>query len=95
MRIPFINRLLTLTLGVGLMASAWSADVSLKKEEVPPKVLATMEKAANGNALIDYEKETNKKDGKVIYTANFKDKAGKEMEVEVNPDGTLIKVAAE
>ena len=94
MHIAFVNRLMVLTLGLGLMATAWSADVSLKKEEVPPAVLATMEKAANGSALIDYEKET-KKDGKVIFTANFKDKDGKEMEIEVSPDGTLIKVAAE
>ena len=94
MRLSFINRLLTLTLGIGLTASAWSAEVALKKEEVPPVVLVTMEKSADGNALSDYEKETDKK-GRVIYTANFKDKAGKEMEIEVNPDGSLIKVAAE
>ena len=94
MRLSFINRLLTLTLGIGLTASAWSAEVALKKEEVPPVVLVTMEKSADGNALSDYEKETDK-EGRVIYTANFKDKAGKEMEIEVNPDGSLIKVAAE
>lgn len=94
MRFSFINRLLTLTLGIGLTASALSAEVALKKEEVPPVVLVTMEKSADGNALSDYEKETDK-EGRVIYTANFKDKAGKEMEIEVNPDGSLIKVAAE
>ena len=94
MRTSFIHRLLTLTLGIGLTVSAWSAEVTLKKEEIPPVVLATMEKSADGHALTAYEKETDK-EGKVIYTANFKDKAGKEMEIEVNPDGTLIKVAAE
>lgn len=94
MRLSFMPRLLTLTLGAGLMLSGWSAEVVIKKEEVPPAVLATMEKAAEGATLSDYEKETDK-DGKVTFTADFKNKAGKEMEVEVNPDGSLLKVGAE
>jgi hypothetical protein len=94
MRFASIPRLLTLALGLAATTAAWSADEPLKKENVPAAVLSTMEKAAGGQKLIDFEKETSK-DGKVIFTANFKDTAGKEQEIEVAPDGTLIKVAPE
>jgi hypothetical protein len=94
MQFASIPRLLTLALALAVTTAAWSADVSLKKEDVPAAVLATMEKAGGGQKLIDFEKETGK-DGKVVFTANFKDTAGKEQEIEVAPDGTLIKVAPE
>ncbi|HEX3133349.1 MAG TPA: hypothetical protein VHX44_07165 [Planctomycetota bacterium] len=84
-----------LVAGSFLSAGLWSADdeVELKKEEVPAAVLATMEKAAAGAALDEFEKETKK--GVVVFTATFDGKDKKEMEVTVDAQGKLISVEAE
>lgn len=83
-----------LVAGSFLSAGLWSAEdeVELKKEEVPAAVLETMQKAAGGAVLGEFEKETKK--GVVVFTATFtKDK--QEMEVTVDPQGKLISVEAE
>lgn len=52
-----------------------------------------MVKAANGGKLCEFGQEV--KAGKTVYTAEIKDAAGKELEVTVTADGTLVSVAAE
>jgi antitoxin component YwqK of YwqJK toxin-antitoxin module len=81
--------------GSFLSAGLWSADdeVELKKEEVPAAVLETMQKAAAGAALDEFEKETKK--GAVVFTATFVGKDKKEMEVTVDAQGKLVSVEAE
>jgi hypothetical protein len=84
-----------LVAGSFLSAGLWSADdeVELKKEEVPAAVLETMQKAAAGAALDEFEKETKK--GVVVFTATFEGKDKKEMEVTVDAQGKLISVEVE
>jgi hypothetical protein len=95
MRIESMTILATGLLSMAIVSSAWCGDdeVALKKEDVPAVVLTALEKAANGNALSEFEKE--QKHHKTVYTAEFKGADGKEMEITVAEDGTLIKVEAE
>ena len=85
-----LSVLLAATLG---FAYAEEKSQELTAEQVPAAVMATMVKAANGGKLSDFEQEV--KAGKTVYTAEIKDAAGKELEVEVAADGTLVSVAAE
>ncbi len=76
----------------------WCADVpetdkQLSEKEVPAAVLKTMQTAAAGAKLGEYESE--KKGGKDVFTATFHDQKSVEQEVTVAPDGTLISVAKE
>ncbi len=73
--------------------NAWAADEEVAADQVPAPVMAALVKAANGAKLGNFERETE--DGKVVYTAEFKDAQGKEQEVTVAADGTLIGVEAE
>ena len=76
-----------------LSGQAWAEETELAITDVPAAVLATMQKSAAGAKLAEFERETEK--GKTVYTATFDGKDGKEMEVTVNPDGTLISVELE
>lgn len=76
-----------------LTGQAWSEEAELAIADVPPAVLATMRKSADGATLAEFERETEK--GSTIYTATFAGKDGKEMEVTVNPDGSLVGVERE
>src|SRR2546421_11623995 len=59
-----------------------------KWEEVPEAVRATIR--ANGGKVGSVDKESGKIEGKVIYEAVGKDKAGKEVDLVVNEEGKLI-----
>jgi len=76
-----------------LSGQAWAEETELAITDVPAAVLATMQKSAAGAKLAEFERETEK--GKTVYTATFDGKDGKEMEVTVNPDGTLVSVELE
>jgi hypothetical protein len=92
-RRPFTT-LTTALLSMAALSAAWCGDEEkLTKEQVPPAVLAVLEKAANGNALNEFEKE--KKHGATVYTAEFKGADGKEMEITVSADAQLIKIESE
>ncbi len=95
MRSNPIAILATSLLGLAIVSPAWCGDdeVALKKEDVPAVVLAALVKAANGSALSEFEKEH--KHHKTVYTAEFKGADGKEMEVTVAEDGTVLKIEAD
>lgn len=78
-----------------LCSPVWSedSDEKIAAADVPAVVMATMTKAANGATLEDFEKETE--DGAVKFKAVFDGADGKEMEVEVSADGTLLEVEPE
>ncbi|MBN1345496.1 MAG: PepSY-like domain-containing protein [Phycisphaerae bacterium] len=74
---------------VGITVLAKDADeekVSL--DQVPPAVKATILKEAQGGTIQEIERETKK--GKTVYEAEVMI-GGKEVEIKVAPDGTLIK----
>lgn len=77
--------------------AAWSAETDeheLAEKDVPPAVLKTMKAAAaDGTKLGEFESE--KKDGKAVFTATFHNPAKVEMEITVLPDGTLVSVEKE
>lgn len=95
MRIDPMAILATGLLSMAIASSAWCGDddVALTKEDLPPVVLAALEKAANGKALGEFEKE--RKHHKTVYTAEFTGADGKEMEITVAEDGTLLKIESE
>ncbi len=95
MRITSLTILATGLISMALMPTAWCGDdeVTLTKADVPAVVLAALEKAANGNALSEFEKE--KKHHKVVYTAEYTGANGTTMEVTVAEDGTVLAVEAE
>lgn len=95
-----MTKTITIALLAGLLASPvlWCADAAehekkLTEHDVPAAVLTTMQTAAAGAKLGEYESETKK--GVAVFTATFHDKAGVEQEVTVAPDGKLISVAKE
>ena len=57
-------------------------------DQVPAAVKATILREAKGAAIKEIEKET--KDGKTVYEAEFV-AGGKEIEIKVSADGTLLK----
>jgi len=62
-------------------------------KDVPAAVQSTITTNANGGTVTEIEKETKK--GKLVYEADVKSTDGKELEIKVAEDGTLIKVKAE
>ncbi len=82
-----------LCLAFGVTARAAETDEhKLAEKDVPPAVLATMRKAAPPGVKLG-EFESEKQDGKAVFTATFHDAANVEMEITVLPDGTLVGVA--
>ena len=71
-------------------ADAMTAEMEITEKDVPAAVLKTMQQVAGAAKLGDFESE--KKDGKKVFTATFADAAGVEQEVTVAPDGKLIGV---
>lgn len=97
-----MTKTITIALLAGLLASPalWCADApseasekKLSEHDVPAAVLKTMQDAAAGAKLGEYESET--KQGISVFTATFHDKDGVEQEVTVTPDGKLIGVSKE
>lgn len=83
----------TLLLLVGLSAlglmsyAAWADEEEVSIDQVPAAVKATILKEAAGAKITEIERET--KDGKTIYEAEFL-QDGKEIELKIAPDGTLL-----
>ena len=83
---------------VALVAGAALAEKARKHEEkvtldqVPQAVKATILKEAGGAKIKEIEKET--KGERTVFEAEFV-KDGKEIEIKVAPDGTLLKRKAE
>jgi hypothetical protein len=82
-----------LALGLILPVLTYAKEEKVKLSDCPEAVQKTIKDKANGGTIVEVEKET-KKDGTVVYEAEIK-KDGKEIEVEVAADGTLIKVEQE
>ncbi len=86
-------------LGVGLVGAmaVWAAEKEGKEQkvtldQVPAAVKATILKEAEGGKIEDIDRETE--DGKTVYEADV-EKDGKEFELKVAEDGTLIARKAE
>src|SRR5215207_243976 len=82
-----------LALGLILPGLTYAKEEKVKLADCPEAVKKTIKEKANGGKIVEVEKET-KKDGMVVYEAEIK-KDGKEIEVVVAADGTLIKVEEE
>lgn len=78
---------------VALPGLVYAKEEKVKLADCPEAVQKTIKAQANGGTIVEIEKET-KKDGTVVYEAEIK-KDGKEIEVEVAADGTLIEVEEE
>lgn len=95
MKSPTKISILTAVLALGLILPAltYAKEEKVKLGDCPEAVQKTIKEKANGGTIVEVEKET-KKDGTVVYEAEIK-KDGKEIEVVVAADGTLIKVEQE
>lgn len=82
-----------LAFALALPAIVYGKEEKVKLADCPEAVQKTIKAQANGGTIVEIEKET-KKDGTVVYEAEIK-KDGKEIEVEVAADGTLIEVEEE
>lgn len=65
----------------------------LDLDDLPKAVQATVTAHANGSKIGKIEEETEK--GTTVYEAKVKTADGKEMEIQVAPDGTFVKAAAD
>jgi hypothetical protein len=63
-------------------------DKDLTADQLPPAVLATMQQAAHGQPLSNFEQET--RNGAIQYTAEIPATEKTVTEFAVAPDGTLI-----
>lgn len=75
---------------VGIMtfvALAVDREETVSLDQLPPAVKATIPKEAAGAEITEIERET--KNGKTVYEAEFL-RDGREIEVKVGPDGTLL-----
>jgi hypothetical protein len=99
-----VRSMLLGVLGVGLVGAmaVWAAEKEKEEkqgkeqkvalDQVPAAVKATILKEAEGGKVGDVEREV--KDGKTVYEADV-EKDGKEFELKVAEDGTLIAKKAE
>ena len=82
--------LVLVLLAANFSSSAIARDNKTKKwEEVPEAVRKTI--LANGGGAGPVDREDQKIGGKVVYEAPGKDKQGKEVDLVVAEDGTLVK----
>jgi uncharacterized membrane protein YkoI len=65
----------------------------LDLDDLPAAVQATINTHANGAKVGKIEEETEK--GSTVYEAEVKTTDGKEIEIQVAPDGTFVKTEAE
>jgi uncharacterized membrane protein YkoI len=89
-----------LTTGILFLAFGFSGnhnersekEVKVSVSDLPDVVKATLEKEVSGGTIGKIEKE--EKDGKVVYEVDFKIE-GKEFELKIADDGTVLKKEAE
>lgn len=70
-----------------------SNEVEVPLSEVPANIITTVQNTLPGISLSEAEKET--KDDTVIYELEGKLINGKEYEIEIAADGTIIKIELE
>ncbi len=95
-----VYAVLVLGLAVGIvcwafgpsMINAKGKEVKVKVEDLPGAVSAALDKEAPGAEIEEIEKE--EKDGKVVYDVDVKIE-GKEFELKIAADGTVLKKEAE
>jgi hypothetical protein len=85
---------LVLGLGIALPVLAGGKEQKVKLEDCPAAVQKTIKDNANGGKIVEIEKEVTK-DGTVLYEAEVKTANGKEREIVVGADGTLVKIEEE
>ena len=83
----------SLLLCVGFVSTAWAGsgketEKEVTLDEVPAAVKKTILKEADGNKIEEIEEVS--KDGKVVYYEAEWKADGKEVEIEVDPDGKLL-----
>jgi hypothetical protein len=78
-----------LALALSLPALVYAKEEKVKLADCPEAVQKTINDQAQGGKIVEIEKET-KKDGTVVYEAEIKTTDGKEVEVTVAADGTLL-----
>ncbi len=85
----FLTGVIAFVTIAGGMICTWlmAAEEKVSIDQVPAAVKATIQKEAQGGTLREIERET--KDGKTVYEAEVQ-KDGKEVEVKVAEDGTLL-----
>ena len=86
---------LCLGLAVALTGCARSetSEKETKLSDCPPAVQQTLRQYAEGGKIERIKKEFE--EGKTVYEAKIKTADGKKMEVEVTPDGKVVKLLAE
>ena len=89
-----IGGLLAVALAVAIPTLAGGKEEKVKLEDCSKAVQKTINDNASGGKTVEIEKETNK-DGTVVYEAEVKKADGKEIEIVVAADGTLIKIETE
>jgi hypothetical protein len=83
--------ILSMSLAAAGLSTGWSEEkeTRLNAADVPAAVKATLEKAANGAQLSEFERE--QKQGKTVYTAEIPGtEKGTVTEFTVAEDGTLL-----
>src|SRR5688572_31717239 len=83
-----------LAFAAALPGFAGGKEEKVKLSDCPEAVQKTIKDNANGGKIVEIEKETSK-DGTVTYEAEVKTANGKELEIVVGADGSLIKVESE
>jgi hypothetical protein len=88
--------LVAIVIGVAIAvpAIAGGKEQKVKLEDCPAAVQKTIKDNANGDKIVEIEKEVTK-DGTVLYEAEVKTGNGKEREIVVGADGTLVKIEEE
>ncbi len=88
-RSRFAASLVACAVGMGTVSVAL-AGTSLKWEEIPKPVQETI--LSHGGKPANVDREEEKKDGKVLYEATFKDKDGVEKDFDITEDGKLVEI---
>lgn len=73
---------------VGAGCSLWKKETTVKLDQTPPAVRATIQKVTAGGTIKEIEKiEAN---GKITYEVEYK-KDGKELDAYIAEDGKIVK----
>jgi hypothetical protein len=83
-----------LIVALTMVAPAGAKEQKVKLEDCPAAVQKTIKENANGGKIVEVEKDVAK-DGTVSYEAEIKTADGKERDIVVAADGTLIKIEDE
>ena len=93
-KIPRTLLVLALGFAIAFPIIATAKETKIKLEDCPAAVQKTIKDNANGGKIVEVEKEVSK-DGVVSYEAEVKTADGKERDIVVGADGTLIKIEDE